>query len=118
MGVTKVSDLNKPIADRIAAILAQLLDADISDLNKKTLISALESFLHGKKIGDQWYEEFGIRGETGVADGMGYIDLYVPEKYIPLWFIKKHPGEDAKVRFYLSILDQGGVGPVIDKEQK
>ena len=118
MGVTKVSDLNKPVADRIAAILAQLLDTNISDLNKKMLMDALESFLQGKKIGDCWYEEFGIKGETGIENNMGYVDLYVPEKYIPLWFIKQNPGKDAKVRFYLSILDKGGIGPVQEKTEQ
>lgn len=118
MSVIKVSDLNKPVADRIAAILAQLLDPNISDVNKKSLMDALESFLHGEKIGDRWYEKYGIRGETGIENNMGYIDLYVPEKYIPLWFIKENPGKDAKVRFYLTVLDKGGIGPVKEKTEE
>ena len=122
MAVKRAVDRNLTSKERLHRLLGQMLDQYASDITKKKWALEFEEIVEGRKINSAWMTEFGLKGTTGVDDGMGYIDIYVPPTAIPAWYKKKAENNEVdarpKVRFYLTMLETNGsktdtgVGPV------
>lgn len=121
MAVVKSSDNKLTPKEKLHRLLGLMLDQDMSDDRRKQLAEEFGKLVEGKKINSTWMTEFGLKGTTGVEEGMGYIDIFLPPESIPQWYKVKVEKENAdprpKVRFYLSMRDTNGsnqgIGPVM-----
>lgn len=122
MAVKRAVDRNLTPKDRLHRLLGQMLDQEVSDITKKKWALEFEQIVEGRKINSAWLTEFGLKADTGVDNGMGYIDIFVPPTAIPPWYKKKIENKEVddrpKVRFYLTMMEtkgsstDTGVGPV------
>lgn len=122
MAVKRAVDRNLTPKERLHRLLGQMLDQEVSDITKRKWALEFEQIVEGRKINSAWLTEFGLKADTGVDNGMGYIDIFVPPTAIPPWYNKKIENKEVdarpKVRFYLTMMEtkgsstDTGVGPV------
>lgn len=121
MAVKRAVDRNLTPKERLHRLLGQMLDQEVSDITKRKWALEFEQIVEGRKINSTWLTEFGLKADTGVDNGMGYIDIFVPPTVIPPWYKKliedKKVDDRPKVRFYLTMMEtkgssNAGVGPV------
>ena len=126
MSVIRASDRDLPVKEKLYRLLGKMLNDKMSDTMKKQCCEEFTSYVKGSNITKNWLASFGLTGTTGVDQGMGYVDIYVPVTHIPEWyriqFQKDHPNEvmpQPCVRFYLTVREsngskQPGIGPILD----
>lgn len=123
MAVKRAVDRNLTPKERLHRLLGQMLDQEVSDVTKRKWALEFEQIVGGRKINSTWLSDFGLKATTGVENGMGYIDIFVPPTAIPPWYKKKievrEIDDRPKVRFYLTMMEtkgsasaENGVGPV------
>ena len=119
MAVQRASEARKSDRDKLCGLLARMLDTTVSDVTRKQHAVEFETLMAGRKIDMEWSKEFGIKYESGVDRGMGYVDLIVPDEFVPMWFTKSNDGRKPVVRFYMTVMDSNKtVGPIVDKKNE
>ena len=114
MPVQRASDARLSDRDKLCQLLARMLDTKVSDTTRKQHAVEFETLMSGRKIDMEWSKELNIEFESGIDQGMGYVDLIVPDEFVPMWYKKNNSGK-AKVRFYMSVIGNGpGIGPVVE----